>query len=321
MEKVMADIKCKKCGFVAFDEIPEIAKAKAQKCIMCGNLLIEDIDDSFFVSCSNCNKNISKDAIECPKCGWKRTLLCRVCSEKIPFNSIICPECGDPKPFAESAGSKFTINSKLENPSKRWNKNIRVLRPAITGGLLFLALTVATDKTPLEYEATLMNFINSLSKGVVAFLVVFLIVAIWQGIRGIASANKPDNNTKKTKTDQINSKAVLFRSIVTHIDADAVINGCGLLIVLLAGLGLAMSSQQGDVIFNSILMISLVFIIYYYKSNLASICLLSLCVLNAIMIGFNRFSGEEGNKNLLFAILIFWASTRILQATLRLRLK
>ena len=51
------------------------------------------------IKCGSCSRQFSRRAQQCPKCGWKPWIICKVCKQNIPSDSASCPECGDPEPF------------------------------------------------------------------------------------------------------------------------------------------------------------------------------------------------------------------------------
>jgi len=93
--------------------------------------------------CDECGKNISINAHQCPKCGFKSQVKCQICHSNIPSDSKICPECGDPKPIekypkisTQKIGGKISSVAK-SNSVKVTLKIFLILIVSFTGLIVF----------------------------------------------------------------------------------------------------------------------------------------------------------------------------------------
>lgn len=195
------------------------------------------------------------------------------------------------------------------------NKKIRMLRPALIASLFGFGWGISTTIKPQEASYGPGYFVLCMAVGVIYSVTAFLIVFAWQGIRRNLKKPREDGTPKK-------SKPGLFTAIVSDEDALAAIRVYGWLIVAMSGIGFAIGLFAGDIgvgILDAVIVIGFAAIVLRLKSRVAAVGLLLLSVVSAFATGHNRFFGGEGGANLFMALLILWASVRLVIATFQLQ--
>lgn len=194
------------------------------------------------------------------------------------------------------------------------NKQIRVLRPALIASLVGFGWGLSMTIKPYGTGYGAGYFAMSLMIGIVYAVAAFLIVFVSQGIRGYVTKPKTDQAQNK-------SKPGLFTAIESHDDALAAIKIASWLIVAMAAIAFAIRLFAGSVglgIVDAVLVIGLAVTVLRLHSRAAAVLLLALALVSAFATGYNRFSGSIGGANLFMALLIAWASVRLVIATFQL---
>lgn len=156
-------------------------------------------------------------------------------------------------------------------------------------------------------------FAMSMVAGVVSAVIAFLVVAIWQGIRRHVAVP----NTRQALTK---SKPGLFTAITSDEDALATIQTAWLVVVMFV-INLSLHIFSGKIavgIIDASLGIGFALFVLRLHSRVAAVLLLTLSIVSVLATGYNRFFSGEGGANLFMALLIAWASVRLVSATFRL---
>jgi len=191
------------------------------------------------------------------------------------------------------------------------NNQIKILRPALIASVVGFAWGISMTVKPSGTDYGPFYLVNSLAIGIVYFLMVFFVVSVWQGIRRYL--------TKPAEAQAIrNSKPGLFTAIDSDADALVTIKTSSWLIIAMSCIALAFRLFAGNIglgIVDAALVIGLTVAVLRLHSRVAAVLLLALSVVSTFATGHNRFFGGEGGANLFMALLILWASVRLVIAT------
>lgn len=195
--------------------------------------------------------------------------------------------------------------------STHMNNQIKILRPALIASIVGFAWGISMTVKPYGTDYGPSYLMNSLAIGIVYFLMAFFVVSVWQGIRRYLA--------KPTEGQAIrNSKPSLFTAIASDSDALVAIQTSSWLIIATSFIALAFRLLAGNLwlgIMDAVLVIGLTVAVMRLHSRVAAVLLLALSVVSAFATGHNRFFGGDGGANLFMALLILWASVRLLIAT------